>query len=526
MGFLKRLVDFLAPLGFLVAVAALGWTRYGKTLPGGVRPYLIAALALVLLHLVLRWEDVARGMGRRQLKYGTNTLVLVATVLAILVGLNWIASRYTKRLDLTKDRRFSLSDQTRKVVSGLKEDVKIVFFQRSGEAVQGQDRLKEYEVLSKHLKVEFVDPMRSPTVAIAYEALGPYPTIVVERGARRERISNDTEQDITNALLKITREGNKIVCLVEGSGERSGEDTGPYGFSGAKAALTRSQYEVKNVFLLREQKVAADCSVLVLAGPESDPPTEVMTAVRDFVKAGGRALVMVEPELKKPYPNLVALLREWNLEVGNDLLVDRQGYRSPLAPLVIEYPYHEITKDLRGMGTVYGEARSVEPGKGSIEGVFAQALVRTSAQSWAKPDPAHKLPQTVEDVQYDEKTDRLGPIALAAVVTVRGPSPAPSPSVPPGTEEAKPREGRVVAYGDADFAANRLLGFEGNLDLFLNGIAWLAEDSDLISIRPKDPENQTMFLTDTVRQNVGWMALAVLPGVFVVLGVVSWWRRR
>jgi len=56
MGFLKRLVDFLAPLGFLVAVAALGWTRYGKTLPGGVRPYLIAALALVLLHLVLRWR--------------------------------------------------------------------------------------------------------------------------------------------------------------------------------------------------------------------------------------------------------------------------------------------------------------------------------------------------------------------------------------------------------------------------------------------------------------------------------------
>jgi ABC-type uncharacterized transport system involved in gliding motility auxiliary subunit len=452
----------------------------------------------------------------------------VATVLAILAGVNWLAARNTLRLDLTKDRRFSLSDQTRKVVSGLKQDVKITYFQRSGEAVQGRDRLKEYELLSKRLKVDFVDPVRSPTVAIAYEALGPYPIIVVERGERRERITNDSEQDLTNAVVKITREGKKTVCLVEGSGERSAEDSGPYGLSGAKAALTRSQYEVKSVFLLREGTVPADCTALVVAGPDSDPQTEVTDAIRDYVKAGGRALVMVEPELKKPYPNLVALLKAWNLEAGNDLLVDRQGYRSPLAPLVIDYPYHEITKDLRGVGTVYGEARSIEPGKASLDGVFAQPLVRTSAQSWAKPDPARKLPKTVEDVQFDEKVDRLGPIGLAAVATVRGaaPAPSPTPSPAPDMEQPKPREGRVVVYGDADFAANRLLGFEGNLDLFLNGIAWLAEDSELISIRPKDPENQALVLTDTVRQNVGWMALAGLPGLFVVLGVVSWWRRR
>lgn len=530
MNTLKKLVDFLAPVGILLALGALAWTRTSRPLAGGLRPWLIAGAALVLIHLVLRWEDVARGLGRRQLKYGTNAIVLVAAVLAILVGVNWLVARNTKRFDLTKDRRYSLSDQTRKIVSGLDQDVKITYFQRSGDSVQGRDRLKEYELLSKRLKVDFVDPVRNPTVAIAYEALGPYPIIVVERGERRERITNDSEQDLTNTLVKITREGKKTVCLVEGEGERSTEDSGPYGLSGAKAALTRSQYEVKSVYLLREQKVPADCTILVVAGPESDPQTEVTGAIRGYVAAGGRALVMVEPELKKPYPNLVALLKDWNLEVGNDLLVDRQGYRSPLAPLVIDYPYHEITKDMRGIGTVYGEARSIEPGKATIDGVFAQALIRTSAQSWAKPDPAKNLPKTVDDVQYDEKTDRIGPIGLAAAVTVRAqapaPAPSPSPSPAPEAEQPKPREGRVLAYGDADFAANRLLGFEGNLDLFLNGIAWLAEESELISIRPKDPENQALILGDTVRQNVGFVALALLPGLFVVLGVISWWRRR
>ena len=185
MGFLKRLVDFLAPLGFLVAVSALGWTRYGKTLPGGLRPYLIAALALVLLHLLLRWEDATRGLGRRQLKYGTNTFVLVVVTLGLLGGANYLASRHTKRFDLTKDQRYSLSDQTRKVLAGLKDEVKLTYFQRQRDMARGQDRLAEYQALSPKLKVEYVDPIQSPAKAQAYDVRAPWPVLVVEKGDKR-----------------------------------------------------------------------------------------------------------------------------------------------------------------------------------------------------------------------------------------------------------------------------------------------------------------------------------------------------
>ena len=125
MSFLKRLVDLLAPLGFLLAVGVVAWARWGKTLPGGLRPWLVAALALVLLHLILRWEDVVRSLGRRQLKYGTNTALLVLVVLGILGAANYLVVRHPKRFDLTKDQRYSLSDQTRKVVAGLKD---VVFY--------------------------------------------------------------------------------------------------------------------------------------------------------------------------------------------------------------------------------------------------------------------------------------------------------------------------------------------------------------------------------------------------------------
>jgi len=529
MSFLKRLVDLLAPLGLLLAVGAVAWARWGKTLPGGLRPYLIAALALVLLHLILRWEDVARGLGRRQLKYGTNTALLVLAVLGILGAANYLVVRHPKRFDLTKDQRYSLSDQTRKVVAGLKDDVKITYFQRQRDMARGQDRLKEYQTLSPRIKVEFVDPVQSPTKAQAYDVRGPWPIIVVEKADKRERVSNDGEQDITNALLKVTREGKKTVCLLEGEGERSGEESGDRGFSGAKTSLAKSLYDVKNVFLMREKTVPADCTVLVVGGPDKDLLPETTGAIRDFVKAGGKAFVMVEPELKEPYPNLVALLREWNVEAGQDVVVDVSGMGqifgfSELAPLAMEYPWHPITKDFR-LPTLYGGARSVAAGKGTVEGVSAQDLVKTSAQSWAESDLALKDP-----IKFDEGKDRMGPISLAAVATVKGPAPAPtptpSPAPSPAPEEPKAREGRVVAVGDADFASNSLLGFQGNQDFFLNVVAWLAEDADLISIRPKEPENQALFLSRQVQQNVAWIALVLLPGLFVILGVVSWWRRR
>jgi len=135
--------------------------------------------------------------------------VLVVAVLGVLFLVNLLVSRNTKRFDLTKDQRYSLSDQTRKVLAGLKDDVKITYFQRQRDMDRGQDRLKEYTALSSKLKVEFVDPVQSPAKAQAYDVRSPWPVLVVEKADKRERLSSDGEQDITNALIKINREGRR-----------------------------------------------------------------------------------------------------------------------------------------------------------------------------------------------------------------------------------------------------------------------------------------------------------------------------
>jgi ABC-type uncharacterized transport system involved in gliding motility auxiliary subunit len=525
MSVLNKLVHGLAPLGILLVLGAWAFSFFRQAPPGGLTVYIVVGAALVLLHLLLRWEDVANALGRRQMAYGAFSLVLVAAVFGILVGVNWYVARHTKRWDLTKNQRFSLSDATRKSLANLKDDVKILYFQSAAELGGGRDRMKDYQDASPRIKVEFINPVQNPARAREYEVT-MVPTLVVERGTRREKISNDSEQDITNALIKVTRNAPKTVCFVDGEGERGLDDSAGTGYSAVKSALGKSQYETKTVTLLREGKVPADCTLVVVAGPAVDLAPPVVSALRDHVKAGGRLLAMAEPEFKNKTPQLVALLKEWNLEAGNDVVVDVSpgtlAQTGPETPLGVRYPSHDITKDLRGLATAFHTARSLKAGTGTESGVFAQSLVETARAAWGETDFTGQAPE------YDEGKDTPGPVSLGAVATIRAPapSPSPSPSASPAPDAPPSREGRVIAYGDADFASNNFFGIQGNRDLFLNTVAWLAEDPDLITIRPKDPEDQRLFLTGRQQVVVFGVALLVWPVLFVILGVAVWWMRR
>jgi ABC-type uncharacterized transport system involved in gliding motility auxiliary subunit len=569
-----RPFDVLAPLGLLVIVGAAGWQRFStRALPGQPRWYYLAGLALILAHLVLRWDDIAARIGRRQMRYGTNTAVMVAAVLGLLVGLNYLASRRNKTWDLTKQRRHSLSDQSRRVLDNLKDDVTLTYFERSARMAEGKDQLELYASASRRVKVAYVDPMVNPGPAREHEITGP--TVLVSAGARSEKVATASEQDITNAIIKVTRGVKKTVCFAEGEGERDPDDGGARGFSGAKAALGKTQYDTRKVFLAREGQVPADCTVLVVAGPEKEMFPAAVDSVRRFVKGGGKALVMIEPELRGSAPALVSLAADWNLQVGHDVVVDSSGMGQivgggALTPVVMNYPYHDITKDLREVMTVFHTARSVQAGTGGATGIAAQNLAETFDVSWAETDLTLK-----GQVRFDEGKDKRGPISLAAVATLSGtalapegaaaPSPAatpaaalegpviaspgalppaspspspgasaspsPSPAASPAPEpSASPdeskREARVAVFGDADFASNALLQVQGNQDLFVNTVAWLAQDPDLISIRPREPDDQRLFLTQQQQGNVWMVSIVLLPLALVAGGVYSWWRRR
>jgi ABC-type uncharacterized transport system involved in gliding motility auxiliary subunit len=531
-----RITDWLSPLGVLVALGAKLWELNARSFPGKYEYYLIAGVALIVTHVVLRWDDIVATLGRRQMMYGGNTLVLALAVLAVLGLANYFAAKYSKRWDFTKSERYSISAQTKKVLQGLKEDVNVFYFQRASEVGAGRDRLVQMQQASQRLKVEFVDPIATPAKAREY-GVTSVPTLVVARGAKREKIGNDTEQDVVNAVIKVTRDAAKTVCFVTGEGERDVDDFDRGGLTGFKDALAKSQYQTRELLLVREPRVPEDCAVVVLPGAEKDLDDQTAAALRSYVQGGGRALMLLEPEFKEPTPKLVALMREWNLEPGADLVLDislrnQLSNTGPETPLAENYPMHDITKDFRP-ATAFHTARSVKAGTGGSSGATSQNLVETSQDSWSEVDFRTQSP-----LRFDQGKDQQGPIALGAVATipVAAPSPSPAPEAAPGAsptpspspspDDAPKREGRVVAIGDVDFASNAMLGFIGNRDFALNTVAWLAEDPDLISIRPKESDDHRLFLTLGQQKFVGLLALVLLPVAFIVWGSASWWRRR
>jgi ABC-type uncharacterized transport system involved in gliding motility auxiliary subunit len=126
-------------------------------------------------------------------------------------------------------------------------------------------------------------------------------------------------------------------------------------------------------------------------------------------------------------------------------------------------------------------------------------------------------------VSLDEtKGDKKGPVSIAAAVSAASTEPA-----KPGEAADAPKpETRVVVVGDSDFVANAGLGIQGNRDLFLNTIGWLSQQENLISIRPKSPNDSRITLTATQQNNITWLSLLIIPAFIFGSGVYTWWRRR
>jgi hypothetical protein len=187
---------------------------------------------------------------------------------------------------------------------------------------------------------------------------------------------------------------------------------------------------------------------------------------------------------------------------------------------------HPITKDFRVI-TAFPLARSVTPVEGGADGKFAQPVVQTSEQSWAEAD-VKALYATGRPEKQLDRGDKNGPVTVAAAVSAPAAS-APTPEPPAGekpAEDAPKPESRLVVVGDSDFASNRWIGIGGNSDLFLNMASWLAQQEDLISIRPKDPEDRRVQLTQDQQNRIFWVTLIIIPLLLFGNAFRVYWKRR
>jgi ABC-type uncharacterized transport system involved in gliding motility auxiliary subunit len=450
----------------------------------------------------------------RQTKYVAYLITYVLVVVAVITVANVLADRYNKSYDSTSNKRYSLSDQTAKIVKGLKQDANITYFNPSTRFKQGKDLLDEYANLSPKVHVKYIDPDKDPEA----QTLGVKNfsnTAVVEIGNRKEEAANMTEEGVTGAFIRDLKSTTRNVCFVQGSGEHQIDDSDKEGYSKFKDELAKDNYQSKSIDLLQKAEVPTECTTLVLGGPTRNYEQPQVDAIKTYVESGGRALFMVDPPLKMGRLEiadngpLTDLLQSWGVTPAKDLVLDMNpiGQIMGLGPqvaLVTNYSSQPIVSDLKRTATGFPISRSLDiksTDKTTVEKLFDSSTSSLATSNLSSPA-----------VDIRDPKNKPGPLTLAAAGTYNT-----------GKENS---QGRFVVVGCSGWASNRFIDFNGNGDLALNAVNWLSSDEDLISIRPKPEEDRRITMTKSQFNVVLATSQFVLPLIVVVAGVAVWWKRR
>lgn len=469
-------------------------------------------------------------LSRRGTRYGLNTAAALFAFLAIVVVVEALAIRHNIRIDLTEGKRHSLSDQSIKLVKSLEQEVNAVAFYRTDEPgkAAAQDLLDQYDHFSAKFRYEFVDPDRRPGLARRY-GITTYRTVVLESGGKEEKVQGAEEEKLTNALVKLLRQERRIMYFLIGHGEADLESTEREGLSQLKQDLTELDYEVKPLLLLREKEVPKDATVVIIPGPQTDLLPSELQALEAYVKRGGKLLVLVDPFTQ---PGLTDLLKKYGLRLGQNMIVDRLSRAfggDYLLPVVTQYEQHPITKNFN-LASFFPLAQTVD----TVEtpGASVQVLGRTSSDSWAETD---KAALDRGEVSFDQEKDRKGPVPVGAVATIEVTSNVQGPTSKVPTEEkavngepstVNPKKGRIVVYGTSAFIKNSYLNLSGNRDLVLNSLSWLAEEEELIAIRPRQAKFTPLVLTASQARLALWGTVFFPPLAIIGIGVAVAVRRR
>src|SRR5262252_8243984 len=450
----------------------------------------------------------------RQTKYVLYASAYLLVFLTILVVANVLADRYNKSYDSTSNRRYSLSPQTAKIVKGLKQSATITYFDQTTKFEQARDQLDQYANLSPKVQVQYVDPDKRPELARA-AGVKEDGTTVVQIGDRKEEAKALSEEAITGAFIRDLKTTTRTVCFVEGSGEHQIEDTDRNGYSRFKELLGKDGYEAKALNLVSKAEIPSDCTVLVVGGPDADYQQPEADAIEKYVEGGGRAFILLDPPLKIGRQEIadneafLKVLEGWGVTPQKNLILDLNpiGQIAGLGPqvaLVTSYDSHAIVNEMSRRVTGFPLARSLETKNGDKTTV--QKLFSSSDSSLATT----KL--NSPQINPDDPKNVKGPLLIAAAGTYNT-----------GKENS---QGRFVVIGSSTWAANSFISFNGNRDLALNAINWLASDEDLISIRPKDREDRRITLTKSQMNALTISSQILLPLLIVVGGMAVWWRRR
>tara|TARA_Y100001936_G_scaffold83289_1_gene81966 strand:- start:771 stop:2468 length:1698 start_codon:yes stop_codon:yes gene_type:complete len=510
---------------------------------------IIAGSILNLTALLLSPRSTASFIKGRRGKYGTNSAIMFVCVLTIIILGNSFFVINSYRFDTTATRVFSLSKQTEKLLANLETPVRAnAFFvptdnDQAKLKTNAEDLLSEFAKKSSKFSYRFTDPQLNKTLAIKYGVM-QYPAIVFEdlsSGKQQpvyEKAFNPfSEQDFITAMLIAMGDKQKVIYYSNGHKEKSlsrdisTNEVTDEGIDYFIEGLKRDNYDVKSINFEQVESVPSDAAALIIIGPKSALPQNHAKMIADYIAVGGRIAFLLDPN---PHVTWNELLSNWGIIVSQQPIADPLSSLAGskfLTPLLqksnnqfvpeqklLQYTRNNSAETKRILSITDQINAAFFPGAGAIietinenERPFHVQNIQlgvSTAISWLEPD--------IEEPQFDENTDIQGPFSMISIIESTGPVTTNAPIFDLS---------KIMIFGDSDFVTNKWFYSNQNSDLILNSIAWLAEDYEVISIRPKVVPFRSIVVNRREREVLKWTS--GLPFVLMlVTSTVVWWRRR
>ena len=515
-------------------------------------------LLVLLVDAAISFDAVRYAIFGRRGRYGLNTAIVLIAFLAIAVLVNfvihWSLNRPDPagflRVDTTSTKQFIVSDQTLNTLSLLREPIEVIaFFRRNTPQRQAawrvtEDLLSEFKRRSTEQRLTFrlVDPELEPNVAAEY-GITQFPSLAIEAtesrrtevipGLNPSQTTNVfTEQDIITGLLVVNQIKQKTVAFISGHAVRDLLDTSRSGggYSLAASALARENYAITNETLqelgqrLQTNDPTLLPAVVIFAGPTNDMTETEESILLEYGRRGGSILMMFEPEITPD--SFKGFLSRYGIGVGDGTVVDTASYVAPNPSFLqikntnSQLPAHPLTADFDVLympgSTSFSYAidpQTIPLTDSGIPYVRQELVAISTLNSWAETD--------IENIEFHVEEDKGGPhpiaVSVEAVSEIGG---------SPRTLNDQLITTQMVLIGDTDFASNAYFGSARNGDLFVNAVNYLADDYELITLRPKTVAFRELVLTDSERNFVRWSGWLLMPILVALAGIWAWWRRR
>ena len=479
-----------------------------------------AGALLILAYVVFGFESFRGLFGQRSTRYGAGALLYTGLFIVLLVGVNYLGTRYHTRWDITAAGVHTLSPQSRQVIEGLSSPLAMTAFVEGGidpglAALMGTFRYAAPDFVETRL----VDPDREPAL-VDQMKITAVPSVHLRYGDESFVITQPTEATLTNGIIRVARTTKKTVYFLQGFGQLPVDtESDPKGYSAAKLALEQENYEVKTAVWPSLEAIPDDASAVVIAGMSQPVTDHALSILESHLGGGGHLLLAVGP--RDGDERLVSLLARWGVELGTDIVIDEQlrlfqGPQLGVEPLSDSFGQHPITENFRGR-VIFPQTRTVEPAAAGPTGVTATALVKTGPTSWAESEVEAVF---TEGIAALDAADRRGPVTVAVAVE------ATLADMDTGAGDGD-GTARLVVMGTPLFAMNQLFVQRPvNGDLFLNTVSWLVGQEDLVSVRSRSVRASRADMTPGEALRVFYLSVLFIPEGLVLFGIAVWWRRR